>query len=215
MALWGFIFTLCTTFISKILTLWAKGFFLFFSFFLSFFFFFLSAYPWNGLNLEFKSQAVLFLPLTSLENRKVGAGLQTIGLKMKTLPHWGIQRAGAKASPHRQYQESDQRPYSSWCSQLPKVTGSTAPVIAQTWPWQANSFVPQAYILVKERISQILCKWSCYWGCFQCKPLVGKLLEVTRTGKVRSALAKGHRNQGRGNEWDLRPDIWSLSASIQ
>ena len=69
MALWGFMFTLCTTSISKILTLWPKaGFFLLFSFF-----FFLSAYPWNGLNLEFKSPAVLFLPLTSLENQKVGS----------------------------------------------------------------------------------------------------------------------------------------------
>lgn len=68
----------------KILTLWPKGFFSS----LSFFSFLL--HPWNGLNLDFKESAVLFLPLTSLENQRWGAGIQTVSLKMKILPHGGF-----------------------------------------------------------------------------------------------------------------------------
>lgn len=73
-------FTSCPTFISKILTLRAKG--TFFSFLLSCFlsFSFLFAYFRNGLHLTFERQAVLFLPLTPLENHRVGTHLQMVGL---------------------------------------------------------------------------------------------------------------------------------------
>lgn len=67
MALWGFIFTLHNFHFKDSYFVTQRV------FFLLFLFFFLSAYPWNGLNLDFKSPAVLFLPLTSLENQKVGS----------------------------------------------------------------------------------------------------------------------------------------------
>ena len=97
-------------------------------FFFSFFsLFFLSAHPWNGRTLEFESQAVSFLPLASLESRKVEASLQMLGLKMKILPHWGIQTVWAKAPLAHGSRSQTKGPCSSWCSQLLKVTGSVAP----------------------------------------------------------------------------------------
>lgn len=113
------------------------------------FFLFLSAYPQNGLNLKFKSPAVLFLPLTSWESQKVGTGLQSLASKWKSyfrrdLESWN------KVSSHLHHQEVTSK------DGILKGTGSMASSIVYAWHRLSNSFLPKAYILIGEKMSQIL-----------------------------------------------------------
>lgn len=146
MALWGFIFTLCTTFISKILTLWPKG-----GFFLLFLFlFFLSAYPWNGLNLEFKSPAVLFLPLTSLENQKVGSWYSNGQSQNKNLAPRRDSESWGQGLPSPAVSGVERSDHTLPVPLATQVTERMAPDIVQTWNQWSCSFLPKDYIVVRE-----------------------------------------------------------------
>lgn len=95
--------------------------------FLSFLsFFFLSAYPGNGLTLEFKSPAVL--SASGIVRKPKGGSCSPKGrpqnenlARQRESESWG-----QAPLTHGGGRSQTQELYSSWCSQLLKVTGSVA-----------------------------------------------------------------------------------------
>lgn len=156
MALWGFIFTLCTTSISKILTLWPKAGFFFFS---SFFFSFCLPLKWTKPGIQESSCA---LSASDIVGKPKGGELvfKRSASKWKSCPTEGFREWGPRPPLTHSTRSRTVGSYSS-CA-----LGHSSHRKDGCWHssdlTSAVLFSPPQRLHRGERISQSLCKWSCH-----------------------------------------------------